>query len=306
MAFPSFSVDNAVPDANMAVGDTQIVQWVDFSYVVCSKIAPFACGPSSRVMRCGAAWQPGTRAQPTMTASRSCSGMCKLIAGFCPKTCWLLPTQSVSLFPPATTQPAAISFTNFRFSVMVYPTTKNGVSGRPVIFKPGTTLVPVATILLDRYFVLITEPNCLAGDPTAEQICHQYSSNDDSLLPADIDSPTVPPTGQDEFAIGSLGHVDNSHLSAYSAHINNQNDWTQGATFTGDNNSQLIAITPFTSSCDGRRGGDCVPQKGTTTKLTFIRRSPDVSVCVLQRFSGRPGRNPSHPPHLSPGWHVRS
>ena len=84
----------------------------------------------------------------------------------------------------------------------------------------------------------------LAGDQTAEQICHQYTSSEDSLLPADRDSPTAPPGGQDQFAIGSVGDVDNSHLSLYSVHINNPNDWTQGATFTGDSNSQLLPLPP--------------------------------------------------------------
>ena len=49
-------------------------------------------------------------------------------------------------------------------------------------------------------------------------------------------------------------------------HIINQDDWTQGATFTGDGNSQLIPIASFTPACNGGYGGDCVPQKGITDK----------------------------------------
>ena len=30
----------------MAVGDTQIVQWVNTSYTVCSKTSPYTCGPA--------------------------------------------------------------------------------------------------------------------------------------------------------------------------------------------------------------------------------------------------------------------
>ena len=37
----------------------------------------------------------------------------------------------------------------------------------------------------------------LAGNNTAEQVCHLYSSGEDGLFPADQDSPTNPPTGQD-------------------------------------------------------------------------------------------------------------
>ena len=35
--FPEYSVPDAPPDTNMAVGDTQIVQWVNVSYTVCSE-----------------------------------------------------------------------------------------------------------------------------------------------------------------------------------------------------------------------------------------------------------------------------
>ena len=30
----------------MAVGDTQVVQWVNTSYTVCSKTSPYTCGPA--------------------------------------------------------------------------------------------------------------------------------------------------------------------------------------------------------------------------------------------------------------------
>src|ERR1700729_2241886 len=42
--FPNYSVPDAPPDTNMAVGDTQIVQWVNTSYTVCSKTSPYSCG----------------------------------------------------------------------------------------------------------------------------------------------------------------------------------------------------------------------------------------------------------------------
>ena len=44
--FPDYSVPDAPPDTNMAVGDTQIVQWVNVSYTVCQKTSPYTCGPA--------------------------------------------------------------------------------------------------------------------------------------------------------------------------------------------------------------------------------------------------------------------
>ena len=63
----------------------------------------------------------------------------------------------------------------------------------------------------------------LAGAATPTQICFQLSASEDSLLPGDLDSilgvPNTPAgTPQDEFYIGSVGDVDNSHLSLYQFH----------------------------------------------------------------------------------------
>ncbi len=44
--FPGYTVPDAPPDTTMAVGDTQVVQWVNVSYTVCSKTSPYTCGPS--------------------------------------------------------------------------------------------------------------------------------------------------------------------------------------------------------------------------------------------------------------------
>jgi hypothetical protein len=113
----------------------------------------------------------------------------------------------------------------------------------------------------------------LVGDASAEQICFQLSNDpggnnlyQDSLLPADRDSPTRPPASEDEFFIGSVGDClgtgcpsnPNTVLSLYSMHIN---DWSTGsATMTGNGDTQLVTIAAFTPSCNGQYGGDCVPQ----------------------------------------------
>jgi hypothetical protein len=104
--------------------------------------------------------------------------------------------------------------------------------------------------------------------PPAIQVCFQLSSNDDSLLPADIDSSNSPPSAEDQFFIGSVDAMGNSHLSLYSIHIN----WLHPsqATLTGNNNSQRIAVPTYTGPCSGRFAGDCVPQKGVTDELDSL------------------------------------
>ena len=99
-------------------------------------------------------------------------------------------------------------------------------------------------------------------------MCFQLAPDGDSLLPADIDSPTNPPAGEDQFFIGSVADVNNSHLSLYSVHI----DWLHpsGATITGNHNSQLITVPTYTGPCSGAFGGDCVPQKGVSDQLDSL------------------------------------
>ncbi len=112
----------------------------------------------------------------------------------------------------------------------------------------------------------------LAGDPTAEQICIQLCSTDDSLLPADLDSPTSPPIGEDEFFIGSLDAIinNNSQLSVYSMHVFS---WSAGnASVSGKCNTQSVAIPSFTPACNGAYSGACVPQKDAPDKLDSQNR----------------------------------
>ncbi len=51
--FPGYTVPDAPPDTNMAVGDTQIVQWVNVSYTVCDKSSPTPAGQPSMAMPLG-------------------------------------------------------------------------------------------------------------------------------------------------------------------------------------------------------------------------------------------------------------
>jgi len=262
--FPNYSVPDAPPDTNMAVGDTQVVQWVNVSYTVCSKTTG-SCGPaiegntlwSSLGGACANNNDGDIIAQWDVQAHR-----------------WLL-TQNI--FAGSYGVCVAVSTTNDAngtYYLYQFPVLNGGFPDYPKWgqwppnqwaetwnnFGPGGSgFVGPVLCIYDR-------PKLLAGDKSAEQICHQYPNTapnyEDSLLPADADSPTMPPSGQAQFAIGSLGDIDNSHLSLYSAQVNNPSDWTQGATFTGDNDSQLLPIATFTPACNGNYGGACVPQEG--------------------------------------------
>ena len=267
--FPGYSVPDAPPDTNMAVGDTQIVQWVNVSFTVCQKTAPYTCGPailgnaiwSNLGGICASSNSGDPIAQWDVQAHR-----------------WLL-TQNVfsgnyGVCVAISTSPDA----NGTYYLYQFPVVNNGFPDYPKwgvwVNNYGETWNNFGTgNYVGPVFCAYNRTKMLAGDKTAEQICHQYGISpnyNDSLLPADIDSATPPPSGEDQFAIGSVGDIDNSHLSLYSVHINNPADWTQGATFTGDNDDQLISITTFNPACNGSYGGACVPQKGIPDKVDSL------------------------------------
>ncbi len=266
--FPNYQVPDAPPDTNMAVGDTQVVQWVNTSYTVCSKTSPYACGPaiegntlwSALGGTCFADNDGDIIAQWDVVAHR-----------------WLL-TQNVFSSPYAvcvaisTSNDATGSYYLYQFPVLAagfpdYPKWGAWVNDWA---ETWNNFGPNGGGYQGPVMCVYNRTKLLAGDNSAEQICHQYSNTEDSLLPADRDSVLAPPAGEDHFAIGSVGDVDDSHLSLYSAHINNPSDWSQGATFTGDHNSQLLAVATYNPACNGGFGGDCVPQKGITDKVDSL------------------------------------
>ena len=126
---------------------------------------------------------------------------------------------------------------------------------------------PSGTAFLGAQVCMYERAQLLAGSPTPRQVCFQLTPNDDSLLPGDIDSATAPPSARNEFFIGSVAAVNNSHLSLYSAHV----VWSPfSASISGANNSHLITVPTYSGPCGGSFGGDCVPQQGVSDKLDSL------------------------------------
>jgi hypothetical protein len=100
----------------------------------------------------------------------------------------------------------------------------------------------------------------LIGDHSAEQICFQLTDNDYSLLPGDQDSTTAPPSGQDEFFIGSFD-VDssNDHVYLYSMHPVFSNP--SQSTFVGSGLADPFMVPTYTPFCDSNPiRGACIPE----------------------------------------------
>jgi hypothetical protein len=256
--FPNYSVPDAPPDTNMAVGDTQVVQWVNVSYAVFDKATGHAL----------------TGAILGNQLFSSLGGNCKqynsgdIIAQWDVMAHrWLLTQNTFNGSPyyscvAVSTSPDAMgTYYLYAFSL-----------GSSFPDYPKWGVWPTGYFETVNKFGSIAEVcafnrnKMLVGDGTAESVCLSPGGGDFSLLPADVDSPTAPPNNEDEFFIGGVNAVDNSHLSLYSMHV----DWSnpQGATITGGNNSQLIQVAQYTNACNYPAA--CVPQLGTNTLLDSL------------------------------------
>jgi hypothetical protein len=293
--FPNYQVNLAPPDTNAAVGDTQVVQWVNVSYAVFDKttgaidIGPVAGNQlwSGFGGYCQSSNDGDIIAQWDHMAHR-----------------WVL-HQNVIYSNPATacfaisTTPDATG-TYYRFAFPLYNQNNDSFPDYPKLGTWTTSYVQTQNNFggggTNSNPCVYNRIKMLAGDPTAGQVCFQLHA-DHSLLPADIDSPTAPPNGQDAFLIGTLGIPDSSHIAVYSIHI----DWSNpsGATITGDNHSQLVAVPPYNVTPQGA----VVPQLGTTDRLGGLGdRLMYRFAYYNEPFPTTPPTSPLNTPHQH--WYV--
>jgi hypothetical protein len=270
VGFPNYSVPDAPPDTTMAVGATEFVQWVNVSYADFNKSTGAVIPLNGQDSTLGnTIWQaliPGTQCANNNDGD--------IIVKYDRAAQRWIMAQNV--FSGAYAVCVAISqtstFSDNRWYAYEFGVVNNGFPDYPKwgvwstggqsdgYYQNWNNFGPGGSGFQGPVMCGYDRAKMLTGDPTAEQICFQLDQTEDSLLPADRDSIANPPINEDEFFIGSVGDVDNAHLSVYSMHITN---WSTGqATMTGLGNSQLVAVAPYTPSCDGQFGGDCVPQKG--------------------------------------------
>ena len=201
--FNHFTVQSAPPDTNLAVGDTQVFQWADGYYTVCSKTSPYTCGGA---IAGNTLWQ---------TLGGPCYGENggDVIAQWDQAAHrWLL-AQNYFDFDGGTQPPyyvcVAVSTSADAlgtYYLYQFPVVNNGFPDYPKwgawsgdYGQTWNNFGPGISGFVGAVFCIYDRAKMLAGDPHAEQICHQYASNDASLLPADRDSPVAPPSGRKSF-----------------------------------------------------------------------------------------------------------
>jgi hypothetical protein len=321
VGFPNYSVPDAPPDTTGAVGDTEVVQGVNVSYADFNKstgaIIPINGADSTLFYTPWHALIPGT-----LCGENNPGDIIVKFDRYAHR--WLL-MQNVFTSPYAVCVAVSqtATFSDQLWTVYQFPAVNNGFPDYPKwgvwatggpsdgYFQNWNNFGPGGSGFVGPVMCGYDRAKILAGDPSAEQICFQLSNNaggdndyQDSLLPADAESPTTPPAKEDEFFIGSVGDClgagcpsnPNTVLSLYSMHIN---DWATGsATITGDGDTQLITIAAFTPSCNGQYGGDCVPQPNVGSgndldslgdrlmyRFAYWSDPPSCAACYLQHWA---------------------
>ncbi len=260
--FPGFTVSNSVPDSNIAVGDTQIVQWVNASYAVFDKTGSAltaAIAGNQIWQNLGGACAQYNSGKPIVqwdVAARRWFFSQNVLTGPPFYTCIAVSSSSDALgtyylyqFPLGNGYP----------DLPKWGTWTNGYYQSQYNFgTDGKTPIGELPCVYDR-------SKMLTGDNSAGQVCFQLAIMDFGLLPGDIDSHVQPPAGQNELLF-SLAN--SSNFAMYEISI----DWSNpsNAQIFGGNESQLFAVPAFTPACNGQFLGNCVAQLNSTQLLKVL------------------------------------
>jgi hypothetical protein len=251
----SFTVKYIPPDTNAAVGETQIVQWVNASFAVFDKTTGIPTyGPAagnSLWSGFGGPCQRNNSGDPVAQYDKLAKR-------------WVL-MQPVFRSPyyicvaVSTTSDATGSYYRYAFPVPNnlfpdYPKLGVWSDGYYVTYNQfqGNSFQGAAACALDR-------ANMLAGNPATMQ-CGAVNPSYGSLLPADLDGPNPPPDGSPGYFLNFDGNLKSLDLWQLSVDWSNAND----STLSDPTNIQVAA---FNEACGG---GTCIPQADTSQQLDSL------------------------------------
>ncbi|MGB0123742.1 MAG: hypothetical protein WBP63_09950, partial [Silvibacterium sp.] len=261
----------APPDTNAAVGDTQVVEWVNTCYAVFDKASgSLISGPFS-----------GTNFWKGFGAPCETNNDGDIIIQWDKTNHRWLAAQNVFAGPPYYTcvavsqtadatgsyyryafpQPGFPDYPKWGLTSSVYYQTQNDFGNNDGF--QGVNVCAYQATLMRK------------GNSKAAQVCILDNSNgtlfDDSMLPADDDSVKGP--NPSEVLLGSIDNFlpGDTHVYEYVFRVNFNNP--ANSTLTGVNGSMPISVPAFNLAfCTSGSflTTDCVPQPGTTAKLDTL------------------------------------
>jgi len=248
-----FAPNAAPPDTNLAVGLTQVVQWVNESFAVFSKTGALIKGPTTGDTLWtgfGGGCETNNDGDPIVQYDRA-------------NDRWIMTQFSVSTTPylqcvaVSTTGDATGTYNRYAFAYANqfpdYP--KMGVwpDGYYItynIFNNGQTFAGSKLCAFDGA--------AMRAGTAATQQCFQLSSSFGGVLPADLDGSTAPRAG--------------APMPFINYGSNSLNLWRMHVDFANSANTKLtgpttVAVAAFTPACGG---GTCIPQPSTRQQLDSL------------------------------------
>ena len=242
-----------VGDPNLAVGATQVVQWVNTRFAIYSKTTGAKqYGPAngnSLWSGFGGPCQTKNSGDPIVQYDKAASR-------------WVMMQHATPAGGPyylcvavSTTSDATGSFNRYAFQVTNWPDyPKLGVWPDAYYVSYDNLLsggkVTSEACALDR--------NSMLNGASVTAICFAVNSKYVHLLPSDVDGLTAPPSGAPNYFL----NFGTNSLNIWQFHVNFQN--TSQSTFTGPTN---IPVASFSKACSG---GTCIPPGGTSQQLDSL------------------------------------
>jgi hypothetical protein len=246
--FPNYIVPDAPPDVNLAVGDTQVLQWVNVSYAVFDKTTGAIVGG----LIAGNAFWAGF------------GGVCQNDNSGDPIVQWdklahrwvvaqnTFQGTYMTCVAVSQTADAMGSYFRYAFPQPGFPDYPKWGIMPDAYYQSQNNFGPSGIAYVGAYACAYERSKLLVGDSTAKQVCFQTGTFDDSLLPGDLDSVgTLPPVGQAEVFLGSIDNTPptGNVIYEYLFHV----DFTtpSNSTFTGAGGTKPISVASFSLLCGG-------------------------------------------------------
>ncbi len=250
-----FTVSLGVPDTNLAVGATQVVQWVNTSFAVFDKATHAVVkGPiagNSLWAGFGGDCEANNDGDPSVQYDQAAGRW--VFTQFSVSTKPYLECVAVSQTSDATGAYNRYSFDYGNSDLPDYPKLSvwpDGYYVTYVIFTDGQTFAGPRTCAWDR--------TAMINGADAQQVCFQLGTGVGVMLSADLDGAADPPSGAPNYQL-ALG---SNALDFFTFRV----DFATPAKskLTGPTR---LPVAGFSDACGGRA---CVPQKGTTQKVASL------------------------------------
>src|SRR5215469_14523536 len=247
-----FNPDAAPPDTNASVGASQVVEWVNESFIVFNKTnGAVVYGPAAGNTLWngfGGGCETNNDGDPVVHYDRIAQR-------------WIFTQFSVSTTPylqcvaVSTTSDATSSYHRYSFQM------------------PNFNDYPKLSVWPDAYYLTFNmfSGNSFVGGracalnsaamqagTAATAVCFQLSSSFGGLLAADLDGATLPPTGSNEYFM----NFGTNRVNLWKFHVDFANPGN--STFTGPTS---LAVAAFSEACGG---GSRVQQLGTSERLDSL------------------------------------